>query len=331
MAIVAAVIATALAACGGGAKKSDVTPSTSATKSGTRPAATPSVVETNRSGTPSPATSPAAGSTSVATARPGATQDGGAAKPATGFEATVNAQFDDPTIAASLGADGAGNVAGGNPADAQHVVVPVPVVTPDPGVVVKVDSTVIAPPDPASTEVTFAIDTDASTAGVQTTRTVHVGDTIQVAVILANVPADRGIDAFNFTLNYDKTKIFAATLTGGSSVDRNPDLNVAALGPDAGWTCLPAPEGDLDDPGGTSGDGIPTTGQAFLSCFTPGTGNATGNLVLATITFHVIAKGSTNLSLEEVFSSGAAGIELGSCNPLIAVAIGCAGATITVD
>ena len=327
MAILPAVIATALAACGGGAKKSDVTPATSATTSGTRPAATPSVVKTTAVG----ATSPAAGSTSVPTAPAGATQDGGAAKPATGFEATVNAQFNDPTIAASLGSDGAGNIAGGNPADAQHVVVPVPVVTPDPGVVVKADSTAIAAPDPASTEVTFAIDTDASTAGVQTTRTVHVGDTIQVAVILANVPADRGIDAFNFTVDYDKTKIFAATLDGGSSVDRNPALNLAALGPDAGWTCLPAPEGDLDDPGGTSGDGIPATGQAFLSCFTPGTGHATGSLVLATITFHVIAKGSTNLSLEEVFAGNASQIELGSCNPKVMVVIGCAGATITVD
>lgn len=326
-----------VAGCGGGSSKSGATPAastTAATASGTRVAATANAspgAKTNAAGTTIPGATPAAAATTVAGAQTGDVTPIAAGNPATGFEATIDAQFADPTNAAALGSDGAGNIAGGNPGDPRHIVVPVPAVTPDPGVAVTIDPTQIAPPEPASTELTFAIDTDASTAGVQTTRTVHVGDTIVVAVALDNVPSGQGVSAFNFIVNYDKTKIFAPTIAGGPSVDRNPDLNVEALGADAGWACLPAPEGDLDDPGGTEGDGNPATGQAFLSCFTPQTGHASGNLVVATITFHVIAKGSTDLSLSEAFASGEAATEIGSCNPQVTAPIGCAGATITVD
>src|SRR5204863_856860 len=107
-----------------------------------------------------------------------------------------------------------------------------------------------------------------------------------------------------------RTKIVAPTYSGGLPTNRNPRLNVADLGGDSvGWQCIPAPEGDLDDPGGISGDGDPNTGQAFLSCYTSGLGPASGTLVVATITFTAIASGSTELKLTDVAAADTVAIE----------------------
>jgi hypothetical protein len=159
---------------------------------------------------------------------------------------------------------------------------------------------------------------DASTPGIQSSRDVHPGDTFRVAIVAVNIPPYNnnmgGIYALNFNLNYDKTKIVAPTIAGGPTTDRNPRLNVAALGgADAQWNCLPAAEGDLDDPGGTDGDGNPATGQAFLSCYAAGTPSVGGTQVVATVEFTAIATGSSELKLSETALADAVAIEFAHC------------------
>jgi hypothetical protein len=106
----------------------------------------------------------------------------------------------------------------------------------------------------------------------------------------------------------------APTIVGGSSTDRNPDLNANDLGgSDAMWDCLPSPQGDRDDPGSPDGDGDPATGQAFLSCFTPGTGRASSTIVLAVVTFQAIATGTSQLTLSAAELADGLGLAFAHC------------------
>lgn len=282
------------AACGGGGDDDDAdsTPGVSASRTagtitagGTSAAGSRTVVgeespsgdETRASGSPSaPGNTPTGGSTGGPTGGNSTPQPGGTANPV------------EATFAAEAGAD----IAGGDPSQPKEPVGDPP--TPPPGA--SIDDDEIADPNPPQAGLQIILDMDATEEGIQSSRDVQVGDVIKVAVVAANLPAG-GIPAFNFNVDYDKTKIVAPSYTGGPSEDRNPDLNNNALG--SGWSCLPAPEGDLDDPGGIAGDGDPATGQAFLSCFVLGSGGG-GTTVLATIEFRVIAAGSSDLSINNV-------------------------------
>ena len=340
-----ALIAAALSACGGGTSDAKKTETASAvgpgsTASASRGQTSPSDKTVLR-GTPSAAaaatgaatggagTTPAPAATPVADS--GAVVPNGQPRQPSPLEATLAAQLNDPTIAAGL--PGGGDVSGGDPSGAQHIVVPVPAVTPDAGTTPITDPTTIAPPAAPPGDIAFIVDADATIEGVQAARTVHVGDVIRVGVIIANVPSDEGVSAFNFIVNYDKTKLVAPTISGGPSSDRNPDLNIDALGgAGANWSCLPAPEGDLDDPGGAAGDGNPATGQALLSCFTIGGGQgSTGTIVLATIEFYVIAKGKTELKLSSVVAGDSTGTAFAGCDAASGPLVACTSATITVD
>lgn len=230
-------------------------------------------------GTPGAQTPSSAGNTPITGGGNGTPAPGSTPGPSGEFEATV-------------AAEAGGDIAGGDPSQPQQPVGDVP--TPPPGATVDDDE--IAPPNPPQSGMQVIVDMDATTAGIQPTRSVSVGDVIKVAIVGANLPSD-GIAAFNFSLDYDKTKVVAPSYTGGSSTDRNPDFNNEALGD--GWTCLPAPEGDVDDEGGINGDGNPATGSALLSCFIVGSGGG-GTLVMATVEFHAVAAGNASLSLNNV-------------------------------
>lgn len=193
---------------------------------------------------------------------------------------------EEATIAAEVG----GDIAGG---DTGAPRVPVSTVPAGGG---ETDPNDITDPEPAASGPAIIVDLDASTPGIQADRTVAVGDTIRVAIVAANIPRD--VSSFNFFLDYDRTRAVAPSYTGGSSADRNPDLNGADMGD--GWTCLPAPEGDLDDEGGIEGDGNEFTGRALLSCFNIGGAAPPGTLVIATVEFIAAAAGTTQLSLTEV-------------------------------
>lgn len=228
----------------------------------------------------------------------------------------------------------AGNPIFGGAEDATPVVVnPPPAVTPPAGTTPAADPTAVADPSAPGGELRLIIDANASEPGIQSSREVNVGDTFRVGVVVANAQSysnDNGVVAMQFDMNYDKTVIFAPTIAGGPSVDRNPDLNQAGLG--AGeWQCLPAAEGDKDDPGGMNGDGIPETGQAFLSCFT-GTTGAQGTFVFGVVEFTAIASGTVDLSLSLVVLGDSLAVSVGQCpgDPYEAPVIPCDGARITV-
>ena len=238
---------------------------------------------------------------------------GATAEPSTGAgEASTLTAAEKTTVA-----DG-GGVEGGDPGAPPVVVATVPPVTPRAGTTPAVDPTEIAPPNVPTADLALVVDMDASKPGIQSSRDLNPGDVFRVAVVVVAAPQFNndigGIAAFNFNLNYDKTKIVAPTIAGGASTSRNPTLNLAGLGGAAAqWQCLPTPEGDLDDPGGTEGDGKPETGQAYISCFAPGTPLVGGTLVIATIEFTAIARGSTELKLSEVAVADAVALEIAHC------------------
>src|SRR5581483_4713773 len=250
------------------------TPATSATT----PASTPDVSALSAQSQPMDvaASSPFVPSDDAATEpTPGANSDPQATvtPDATSGDATFIASNGDPTYNEAL----MDNTAGGRITDPPHVISTIP--APPADAQPSIDPLTIASPEPVDGQQPHAIiDLDAAAPGIQSTRTVHVGDIVRIGVVLVGVPAydanakTGGLAAFNFVVNYDLTKILAPTIAGGSTIARNPRPNVAALGgSDAKWSCLPAPEGDTDEPGGIDGDGDPATGQAFLSCFTPAT------------------------------------------------------------
>ncbi len=206
-------------------------------------------------------------------------------------------------------------VFGGSPDDTPVVISTIPAVTPIAGTTPVIDPTEVAPPDPQPSDLRAMVDVDASKPGIQTSREVNPGDTFRVAIVYANVgEATGGLSATQFVLNYDRVKIVAPSVSGGDSTERNPDLNTHGLGGTAAaWDCMPAPEGDLDDPGGVNGDGDPNTGQAYLSCFTVGTPNMMGDLVIGVITFHAVAPGQTTLSLHDLIAANGIAIAWAAC------------------
>ena len=210
------------------------------------------------------------------------------------------------------------DLAGGDPNATPELVSTIPAVKPKSGTTPVIDPTQIAPPNTDTGDVSFIVDMDASTPGIQSSRDVNPGDVFQVGIVLTNIPPNQnnlgGIASLQFVLNYDKTKIVAPTYAGGPTTDRNPRLNLPDLGgADAGWQCLPAPEGDLDDPDGLGGDGKPETGQAYLACFTPGPSPASGTIVVATVSFTAIAKGSTQLMLSDVVAADGVQLQFAHC------------------
>jgi hypothetical protein len=181
-----------------------------------------------------------------------------------------------------------------------------------------VDPDTISSPDVTTEDLEIIVDVNAAEPGIQSGREVERGDVIRVAVVIANAPEHvnfiGGVSTLQFNLWYDKRVLVAPTIAGGSSVDRNPDLNQEALGgEEAGWQCLPAPEGDRADPGGVDGDGLPETGQALLSCFTPSTGTESGTIVMAVVEFHAVGTGETTLVLEETSITDTIGIAYANC------------------
>jgi len=292
-ALTMAAAAVFVACGGGGGKDKTATPEAKRTISGP---------DTGPGGSPAATTS----GTPRATATPEPTLS---AADASGTAAAENL-----TATAEVGQD----ITGGDTNATPEVVSTIPAVQPKPGTTPVIDPTQIAPPNVSTADLSLVVDMDASTPGIQSSRDVNPGDVFQVGIVLTNIPPNQnnigGIAAFNFQLNYDKTKIVAPTYAGGPGTDRNPRLNLADLGgPDAGWQCLVAAEGDLDDPGGLGGDGKPETGEAYLGCFS-GTGTtASGTIVLATVSFTAIAKGSTQLTLSDVAVADGVAVEFAHC------------------
>jgi hypothetical protein len=319
-----------LVACGGGGDDDDgdgtSTPSgTRTSRSATARTGTAAAGTATPAATPEPGTTAAAVATSVAEgtpAPPGFQPAEGEPPPTDGEQPPPSSAGGTPlprgqatdaeaTLAAELGE----NVTEGQTNEPE----------PPPGA--SVDPPTLGSPDPPGG---FAvhIDLNASEPGIQTSRDIAVGDVIRVAVVIADY--DHDIGALNFVLKYDKSRLFAPTITGGPPGDRNPDFNQSLGG---ALTCFPpAAVGDLGDQ--DLGDSDPNTGEAFLSCFTgdPATAASGGSVVLATVEFHATSPGSSELSLVDfaIAEAPPALSETGSCNPVIDVPVDCRTATVTV-
>ena len=174
----------------------------------------------------------------------------------------------------------------------------------------------------------MVVDLDPTVPGIQTQRTVAVGDRIRATVVLANIPSGSGMAAFNFEVRYDRDVVIAPSYSGGSATERNPDLFPSV----ESWLCLPAPEGDMDDPGGIDGDGVPSTGQAFLSCFA-GDAALEGTQVLGTVEFVAVAAGTTQMQPATVAIGNSFAIAIGKCagDGGDGPEIPCAASTLTVQ
>jgi hypothetical protein len=199
---------------------------------------------------------------------------------------------------------------------------------PTPPVGASIDPTTIAPPDPTVAGLQILVDADASRPGIQATRTVKRGDVFRAAVVAAN--ANEDIAAFNFFVDYDRLKAVAPSYVGGAATDRNPDLDEGSLG--TGWSCIPTPEGDVDDPPGINGDGDPETGRALLSCFNTAA-SVTGTLVLGVIEFRAVDSGELSLELGAVALGNSVGETVGQCGADSPgrPAIPCVSAVVTVQ
>jgi hypothetical protein len=178
--------------------------------------------------------------------------------------------------------------------------------------------------------VAVTIDADPATAGIQAARTVNEGPTwgFTVDVLIASVS---DLSAFNFELVYDQTKLSAPTISTGPDTDRNPDAEQAFLASTGRtWSCSPpAPTGDADPSA--------TVGAARLVCFSTGgsAGPSVGAspVVLAHVQFTAISSVSptSSLTLRNLNTFAATGVETGSCNPIVVKSATCTGATITVN
>jgi hypothetical protein len=348
------------AACGGGGDddSDDGTPNaTRVSRTGTPPR-----TGATASGTAQPGT-PAAGGTSAATPAPGTTA---AAESTNGPPGSLDTPGAAPTVVSSGNTpvadaalptpsdeeraqydgivsdpeyDPSADVTGGDVNAPPEVLNDLP--EPPPGATIDPQS--IAATNSGAGGIEFILDLSASEPGIQSSRTIDVGDVIRVGVVIPNIPAfnggEGGLAAFNFVVKYDRNVVVAPTIINGSSLARNPDINEGGLGGDApGWSCLPpAPEGDIDDPGSFApGDGDPSTGQAVVSCFGPGGGYASGELVIATIQFQAVGSGTTTLEFDS-FALGNAIFDAvatahGSCEDgSSAPVIPCRSATLTVN
>lgn len=331
--------AVALAACGGGSDEGDKTATGTKTSKTTTPGAsgtasnvggTPGADGTSTSGTPGVSGTPGAGKTpgAAGTPRPVETIVGSGNTPvASGAPVTPTSAERDAT---DTGGEVPEDIIGGD-LDAEPEVLND---LPEPPPAATIDSTTIAPANTGASGIEAIIDVNASEAGIQSARTIKVGDVIRVGLVLSNVPTE-GLAAFNFRLNYDRTRIVAPTIINGSSLARNPDMNEDGVGSGAdGWNCLlPAPQGDTDDPGGFTGDGDPATGQAAISCIgAPPMDYETGDIVFATVQFQAIASGSVTLAFHESDAQWFDSLiqQLGSCGGVEPV-IPCRSATLTVE
>ncbi len=135
--------------------------------------------------------------------------------------------------------------------------------------------------------VLLSIDMDPGTAGVQDTRTVQVGDSIQVDLVVSGIEDDSeipddGLSAYEWDVDYDSTILTATDVAGGGF--------------------LPAPalvvEADLAPPDVNFAEAVLGVGVAF------------GSGVLSSITFDVTGAGLTTLDLNDVILSMPFGKEL---------------------
>jgi hypothetical protein len=181
----------------------------------------------------------------------------------------------------------------------------------------------------------MAIDCDTGTGGVQSLCTIEIPGpaTTQVAVTFGNNTASASsVGSMNFeVLNPDSTELFAVNENANPGANNdNPELNDEGIPALGNLACTPPdPDNDLSE--------IPGQQNSFLSCFTgaangPAVPNDSVHLDLAYVDYTVEAGAgvgdTTTIGIANAAVSDNSLTEIGSCEPVIDVAMACFPATI---
>jgi hypothetical protein len=188
-----------------------------------------------------------------------------------------------------------------------------------------------APADAAG-ELTLAIDCDIAAPGVQSTCDIPrmlMAGTRDVGVVLTNTTdAPTSVGSVTFTVfDPDTTRLNPPHIDNPGTHNDNPDFNEAGLPNLASGPV--EPDNDLSQ--------IPGQANSFLDYFT-GSGNGPAlpvgaSILLATVRYNIppgAPGGSVPLSLEDASIFDNLLNETGSCNPPVAVAMTCVGATVRI-
>jgi hypothetical protein len=164
---------------------------------------------------------------------------------------------------------------------------------------------------------------DPKTDGVQSSLTISGAQDISIDIVLGDNVGN--VSAFNFTLVYDDT-LLTPSPASGAGLDGNPDFNPAALGKE--WNCSGggSPSPDIDPEKG------PGHGAALLSCYALAGGTSlTAPTVIGTLHLQASAAIAASIELADVQFAHDDGTEIGSCNPIGAVEMTCAGASVVAQ
>jgi hypothetical protein len=167
---------------------------------------------------------------------------------------------------------------------------------------------------------------------IDATRALDVGASFDVAVCVRSDPP--AVAEFRFVLTYDDTVLQAAEVANaGAALDDNPDANAGtntfsspSLG--SGWDCS----------GGVGvypvADTNPAFGQGNGRAFSGACSSVTGPTLtigpLAVIHFSVTGTGASGLALSEVRVTNDSLDQVGSCAPVIEVAMPCRSGIVNV-
>jgi hypothetical protein len=163
---------------------------------------------------------------------------------------------------------------------------------------------------------------DPSQPGAQSIVSVPGPQDISIPVMFGDSAGD--LEAFNFKLVYDDTRLTPIT-GGGGTLNGNPDFNESALG--GNWTCsVPSGSATPDiDPAAGPGHRV-----AFISCYTTGSPVAiSAQTIIATLRLHVVASGTSSVAISEAAFFHPGDDEIGSCNPVIAVEMTCVDGSVS--
>lgn len=84
--------------------------------------------------------------------------------------------------------------------------------------------------------VTVSIDLDPFTAGVQSTLTVTQGDNFDVDVYVTGIPVIPGLNAFEFDVDYDSTKLTANSIVSGGFIPLAFNFENDVIAPDVNYS-----------------------------------------------------------------------------------------------
>jgi hypothetical protein len=190
---------------------------------------------------------------------------------------------------------------------------------------------------PPTLDLDFDI-SDGACEDIDTTATVTLGGTFQVAVCLWQ-SSGTPIAAFQYRIVYDDRLVRVGELPDTSpALDDSPDANAgsttftSATYPDplgSGWTCNDAgapPAGDLDGIAGNA-EGIAFSG----GCSSWAGPNTLDTGALGVATFSSVGAGVATLEIEAAVVTSNTLFQIGSCNPTDITAMECTGGTVNVQ